>query len=156
MKKNTWFAIYSEWPLVRKIKNKKKTFLSSQARRATECSVTAVVWPHTDSLLRHLSSYAMNVMTAAADSADEVHALLRPQVTNILLAFTENSLCYQIHCAAGQITCRQLQPLLRFCTFYPWTSTTYLICQVKTSGEKWPCSKRSHRGPNCSVSLCDW
>lgn len=47
-------------------------------------------------------------MTAATDSTDEVHALLCPQVTNILLAFTENSLCYQIHCAAGQITRRQL------------------------------------------------
>lgn len=70
------------------------------------CSVTAVVWPHTVSLLQHLSSCAMNVTTAAAGSTKGAQAILRPQVTNIPSAFTKAILWNQIHSLARQITGR--------------------------------------------------
>lgn len=82
------------------------SFLISVAMPAV-CSVTAVVRPHTVSLLQHPPSCAMNVTTAATGSTEGAQALLRPQVTNIPSAFTKLSLWNQIHCVARQITGRR-------------------------------------------------
>lgn len=72
---------------------------------AAECSVTAVVWPHTISVLS--PPCAIYVRTAATGASKGAHALLHPQVNNILSAFTENSLWNQIHLVAQQIIGRR-------------------------------------------------
>lgn len=120
------------------------------------CPVTAVVWPHTVSLLQHLTSCAINVTTPATGSTKGARALLCPRVTNIPSAFTKPSLWNQIHCVAQQITSRRprtpaqsFSPQVFFFLLLP-----YPICQVETGCEKWLLLFNGATGVRIAVYCC--